>query len=111
MICTLLYFLQIRTQNILSPLRKAHTKLSFEAYQITRKQENFLELVRKNSHNSIILTTNQIEFFALYILLDSEVKHYKARVYGIIDTVRTLGGIFEFLVCHAILWFDPKIYI
>ena len=37
------------------------------------------------------------DFFQLSILLDTEMKNYKARVYGIIDAIGTLGGVFEII--------------
>ena len=40
---------------------------------------------------------SSIDFFQLSILLDTEMKNYKARVYGIIDAIGTLGGAFEII--------------
>ena len=38
-------------------------------------------------------------------MLDSEVKDYKARVYGVIDALGTLGGIFEIVFWTIMLFY------
>ena len=41
----------------------------------------------------------------MYITLDSEIKNYKARVYGIIDAIGTLGGAFEIIFWIIMLFY------
>ena len=57
---------------------------------------NFYRAGKTNSHITELDENNSDYDFALIrIMLDSEVKHYESRVYGVIDAIGTLGGIFE----------------
>ena len=73
-------------------------KLSLEACSLVQNQVSFSELDLKNSHFAEVFSVNgKIDIFTMYITLDSEIKNYKARVYGIIDAIGTLGGAFEII--------------
>ena len=73
-------------------------KLNLEACSLAQNQVSFSELDLKNSHFAEIFSVNgKRDIFTMYITLDSEIKNYKARVYGIIDAIGTLGGAFEII--------------
>ena len=71
-----------------------------------KNQASSLELAKINSHYSHPFHLgNKIEFFSMTIMLDSEVKNYKARIYGIIDAIGTLGGTYGIVFWTIMLFY------
>ena len=74
-------------------------KLKAETCSQARKLEHSIGQVQKNSYAVQVSNDNdaKVYFLQLSILLDTEMKNYKGRVYGIIDAIGTLGGAFEII--------------
>ena len=67
---------------------------------------NFLELEKKNSYSSELEANNREKFLYLTLMLDSGIKHYSSKVYGIIDAIGTLGGVFEIIFWAIMLFYS-----
>ena len=76
-----------------------------ETYLLAKRQESSIEQAETNSfsYQNFHFSDDSAELFYFTLKLDSEVKNYKGRVYGIIDAIGTLGGAFEIILWIIIL--------
>ena len=63
----------------------------------SKKEGNFYRIGKSNTHitERYTYTNNVTDIATIRFMLDSEVKHFEGRVYGIIDAIGTIGGVFE----------------
>ena len=65
---------------------------------LRKRQENFIGQAEINSYSTRTFIYNDfVDILYLDILLDTEMKEYKSKVYGILDAIGTLGGAFEII--------------
>ena len=80
--------------------------MSLEIYFLKNKEGKFFRAhkERRDTHELFVNLTRQITF-EFQITLDSEEKHHSATIYGAIDAIGTLGGVYE-----IVLWCIMLIY-